>query len=191
MAAHTSLSDFVKEGGYYDLHSKRYESLNKMYGSRDIHSIFGNLGQDPNFEKINEHMIKRLGALPPDREQYRFMTAQTAPVPWDRAARSKESPVYDAELVSRTVQKARNEDIQEFDPRMLTANQPAVTSSGVRHYLNNESGLYADKGDAGNQIPFVYVKKETGQGIILAGHHRAAAALLRGKPLRARGVIGE
>jgi len=191
MSAHQHLTQHIKDLGFYDLHSKRYESLNKVYGSRDIHSIFGNLGEDPNFEKINEHIIKRTGSLPADREQYRYATSPTAPVPWDRAARSKEKPLYDAELVKHTVQKARNEDIAEFDPRTLSANQPAITSSGVRHYLNNESGLFADKGDVGNQIPFVYVKRDTGQGIILAGHHRAAAALLRGKPLRARGVIGE
>ena len=191
MAAHQHLTQHIKDLGYYDLHSQRYEKVNKVFGTRDIHNLFGNLGEDPNFEKINEHMIKRLGALPPDREQYRYMTAPTAPVPWERAARSKEKPLYDAELVGRTIQKSRNEDIAEFDPRQLSANQPAITSSGVRHYLNNESGLFADKGDVGNQSPFVYVKRDTGQGIILAGHHRAAAALLRGKPLRARGGIGE
>lgn len=187
MAAHEHLSDFIKKTGYYDLHSQTYQRVNSLYGAKDIKTLFGNLGEDPNFHAINEHIKRRTGSIPPEREQYRYITHPKTTVPWDRAQKGS----FDKELVERTIAKPRNEDIEEFDPRLLSANQPHILSAGVRHYMTNEPGLFADKENAGNQLPFVYVKKDTGQGIILAGHHRAAAALLRGGTLRARTVKGE
>lgn len=191
MAAHEHLSQFIKDAGFYDLHSQTYQRLNELHGSNDIHKLFGNLGEDPMFHTINEHIRKRTGSIPPEREAFRVLTHATTTVPWDRFAKTKESAVYDKELVDRTINLPRNENVEEFDPRLLTANQPHILSSGVRHYMTNQPSLYADKGQVGNQLPFVYVKKDTGQGIILAGHHRATAALLKGQPLRARTVIGE
>lgn len=187
MAAADHLSEFIKQAGFYDLHSHTYKRLSGLYGAQDIKAVFGNLGEDPNYHVINEHIKKRTGEIPPEREQFRYITHPKTTVPWDRAQKGS----YDQELVEHTVRKSRNEDIGDFDPRLLSANQPHILSAGVRHYLTNQPELYADKENVGNQLPFVYVKKGTGQGIILAGHHRATAALLKGKPLRARTVLGE
>lgn len=191
MAAHQHLSQFIKDAGFYDLHSQSYQKLNSLHGSNDIHALFGNLGEDPTFNAVNEHIKKRTGSVPPEREAYRYATQAKTTVPWDRFAKSKEGAGYDKELVDRTINRPRNENVEEFDPRLLTANQPHILSAGVRHYMTNQPSLYADKENVGNQLPFVYVKKDTGQGIILAGHHRATAALLKGQPLRARTVQGE
>lgn len=78
---------------------------------------------------------------------------------------------------------------QAIDPRWLHMSQSSVTSSGVGYYLGSdwlESGrTFADQHKAGNRFPLVYEHGGLGQRIILAGHHRAAAALASGRPLHA------
>jgi len=65
---------------------------------------------------------------------------------------------------------------------------------GVVHYLGTvfrEQGTtYADHNDPGNADPVVLVRERDGAHLLLAGHHRATAALLRGVPLLARLVGG-
>ena len=79
---------------------------------------------------------------------------------------------------------------QHIDPRWLKQTQSGVTLPGVRYYAEDptyhETGeTYADKGDIGNKYPVVYQHSDWGVRLILAGHHRAAASLALGKPLRA------
>jgi hypothetical protein len=79
---------------------------------------------------------------------------------------------------------------ENVDPRWLHMSQDAVTSHIVRHYAENpeyrETGMtHSDQGNVGNRIPLVYQRAEHGDRTILSGHHRAAAALAQGKPLRA------
>ena len=78
---------------------------------------------------------------------------------------------------------------EAIDPRWLHMSQSSVTSSGVGYYLGDEwkrgGETYADQGKAGNKHPLVYEHSGLGQRIILAGHHRAAAALAEGRPLHA------
>lgn len=124
----------------------------------------------------------------------------TAGVPWPAASRSKLHQDYDKSLVHAELSRPVSgpEGLKEIDPQTLHATQPKVTRGGVSHYLEGDyekSGqTFADRGNVGNQFPFVYTRTHsvTGhvQNIILSGHHRAAAALLRGKPLLARHVFG-
>jgi hypothetical protein len=99
---------------------------------------------------------------------------------------------YDQELVTKTL--SAPPQLRSFDPRTLSATQPSVTRAGVAHYMQGgeyeRSGqTFADQGQAGNQYPFIYSRKECADcpetHMILAGHHRATSALLRGEQLHA------
>jgi len=83
----------------------------------------------------------------------------------------------------------------EVDPRLLRATQGGLDREGVVHYLGtvfHERGItYADHHDPGNADPVVLVRERDGAHLLLAGHHRATAALLRGVPLLARVVGGD
>jgi hypothetical protein len=80
------------------------------------------------------------------------------------------------------------------NPRQLRATQGGLDREGVVHYLGtvfHEQGLtYADHDDPGNTDPVVLVRERDGAHLLLAGHHRATVALLRGVPLLARVVGG-
>jgi hypothetical protein len=117
-----------------------------------------------------------------------------AGVPFPMARRQKSAMFYDPAVVREELQRKPN--LVDVDPRMLKSTQPNITRAGVQHYMGEEyrrtGQTFADRGNLGNQFPFVYSRKrdhET-EHLILAGHHRAAAALLQGKPLRARRVEG-
>lgn len=80
---------------------------------------------------------------------------------------------------------------------MRRSHYPVSPRSGVSYYLGNHlrrtGRTFADQDNAGNQYPFVYSRTcPTGRldEILLAGHHQAAAALLKDEPLRARRVEG-
>lgn len=106
--------------------------------------------------------------------------------PFRSASRTRGEPLFDQELVDRALADARL--LRPVDPRVLHSTQPSVTREGVRYYLGQEydrTGVtFADQFDRGNINPVVY-KNKRGQYIILSGHHRAAAALLRGRTLDA------
>lgn len=78
--------------------------------------------------------------------------------------------------------------LQSVDPRTLSATQGNITRAGVRYYLGQKyenSGMtFADNDRPTNRVPMVY-RRSNGENLILTGHHRAAAALLKGEPLRA------
>lgn len=83
----------------------------------------------------------------------------------------------------------RADQFADLDPRDLHATQPMVTRAGVGYYLNEDtyrrSGrTYADQYDVANKYPVVHLHGD--DLVVLSGHHRAAAALLVGEPLRAR-----
>lgn len=79
------------------------------------------------------------------------------------------------------------------DPRELLATQGGLDREGIRFYLGPaypDVGLtYADREDPGNADPVVYVRARDRAHLILAGHHRATVALLRGQPLLTRLVV--
>lgn len=123
--------------------------------------------------------------------------------PWPQPAHLKHLDDYDRELVRQTL--IRPPKLQEVDPRELRRMQPSVTRGGVEHYMADEyhrTGRTYEAGERrGNEYPFIYqrdpnpINPDSGiENLILAGHHRSAAALVQGKPLRAiivRGPWGE
>lgn len=86
--------------------------------------------------------------------------------------------------------------MEEVDPRSLRASQRGLTTAGLEHYYNQPGRDFADLYDktrsSSNLLPLVYRSTDAGypHNILLSGHHRAAASLLRGMPLRARVVTG-
>lgn len=113
------------------------------------------------------------------------------PAPWPRAPRSKVRQSYNKEIVAQELRSPAS--LKEVDPRQLHATQPSIRHEALAHYMEddfNRSGIpYADKANIGNKFPLVY-EREDGINMLLSGHHRAAAALLKGEPLRARRVQG-
>lgn len=122
-------------------------------------------------------------------------------VPFPDAGKSKTHRNYDEQAVGESLRRNPPE-LVDIDPRTLHASQTRVTKGGVDYYSNPEnyerSGeTYADQGQKANQFPVVYTREEPSgvtRNIILSGHHRATAALLQGRPLRAvnpRGGFGQ
>lgn len=109
-------------------------------------------------------------------------------VPLPQAPRRKDRHLYDKEKV-RSLIGSKDAPTKDYDVRTLHATQPHVTRAGVKHYMEKgeEGGTYARGG--GNAKPTVY-EREDGVNILLSGHHRAVAALLKGKPLNARYTKG-
>lgn len=113
--------------------------------------------------------------------------------PWQQAGRRKDLRDFDSALVQAVVNAPEHHHMQDVDPRILRATQGSLIRPGLRHYLGDRyertGETYADMHLAGNRRPIVY-RREDGQHLILSGHHRAAAALLQGRPLQAVVVSG-
>jgi hypothetical protein len=79
-------------------------------------------------------------------------------------------------------------DIHDLDPRELTGTQHGLQGGAMSHYLKHSYGenakLFDNSQGSGNDRPVVvgFMKRK----FIMSGHHRAAAALLKGEPLQAR-----
>jgi hypothetical protein len=123
------------------------------------------------------------------------------PVPFDSATRLKKRASYDPSIVQDALIRERRvpgTGVEDVDPRILRATQPSVLRPGVMHYMSGDyertGRTYADQGKLGNDVPVVYRRNDpernTSQAVLLSGHHRATAALLRGQPLRAIVVDG-
>lgn len=115
--------------------------------------------------------------------------------PWPRGHSYKDIQDYDTDLVSKTLQAPPQ--LQEIDPRDLHSTQRGIIRSAVEHYVGpeyHETGqTYERRADnEGNRFPVIYRREahpraysSDPQNLILSGHHRAAAALVQGRPLRA------
>jgi hypothetical protein len=112
--------------------------------------------------------------------------------PFPSAKRTKSDPsYYDTEHVKREL--AKPVELSDTDPRILSSMQNGLTREGVRFYMESkeyfETGrTYADRDKVSNQYPIVYHKRSTGESILLAGNHRAVAALLQGRTFKARHI---
>lgn len=76
----------------------------------------------------------------------------------------------------------------EFDPRRIDyASQPGITKAGVEHYMDHPDEPFSGAGakKPGNIDPVIFHDLDTGKNTILSGHHRATAALLSGRTMRA------
>jgi hypothetical protein len=173
----------------YDLSGPTNPTAHRAFGSNTIYSIFGKQGENPLFERYGKAQAERLGD---DPEEWRYQTADKTHVPWEVAAKSTSGTSYDKDLVQEEL-SSPSTHVAGFDPRKLHATQPWVVKDPTRHYLRQGTSgkLYADQHTVGNYMPFVYVHRNTGQMRLLAGHHRATAALIKGQELPARYVIGE
>lgn len=111
----------------------------------------------------------------------------TTPAPFPRAGRSKRRHDYEKPAVKEAIESGVP---QPVDPRKLSSTQPSVTRGGVEHYMGDEykrtGETFADQSNPGNKFPVVYVRQtEPPEALLLSGHHRATAALLRGEQLDA------
>jgi hypothetical protein len=126
----------------------------------------------------------------------RLIPGSQTQTPFPRAGQRKGQHSYDEEAVHKVLRNPP--ELRDVDPRTLHSTQPAITRAGVKHYLSGEyekSGTtFADQGNVGNRFPVVYRRSREGtdqvDDILLSGHHRATAALIKGQPLRARVVEG-
>jgi len=167
--------------------------VTKAYGSRDPGTVFGRWTEtDPaKIEQYKKYLETnpRAAASGLTLEKLTSGYHPVGSVPWEKTDRY--AP-YDKELVGHVLNQDNTpETVRDFDPRALHANQPSLVSPHFLHYFEGKEGLASDKDQRGNAMPFVYIQKSTGIHRILAGHHRAAAALVKGEPLRARFAIGE
>lgn len=82
----------------------------------------------------------------------------------------------------------------DIDPRTVQASQPGLQGAAIRHYLTvpyEATGELFDKTrNASNDWPVVFKDVGSGELIVLQGHHRTTAALLAGRLVRARVVLG-
>lgn len=112
-------------------------------------------------------------------------------VPWQQSSRLKHQPLYDTDAVRALLTGPQH--VVPIDPTELRATQPFITRAGVAYYLTRVYELtgttYADQHSRANRFPIISTSPN-GQRVILSGHHRCAAALLRGQPVWARSTPG-
>ena len=123
-----------------------------------------------------------------------------APVPWKQPIMRRDRQTYNPEVVRNELLQpvSREHGLVPVDPRHLQATQPHLVRAAVEHYMSDQfkqtGQRFADQHNVGNHHPFVYSRQRDNADepdeILLAGHHRAAAALLKGEPLMARRVQG-
>jgi hypothetical protein len=136
--------------------TEAYDRVRSLHGAGRIEAVFG-----------EHHLI--------------------AEPPWPRAAGNKRRRGYDPQVVQEVLRRAPV--LHEVDPVTLHSTQPRITRAGVDYYLGGQyertGTTFADMHDAGNRYPVVY-ERDDGKNLLLSGHHRGTAALLKGEPLRAR-----
>lgn len=187
------LSD-TQLGEIYEQHANRVTpKASRAYGTGSIYSLFSKQGLNPLYERYAKPRVEALGL---DPAEYMHSIADRETIPWNRAplGSAKKSIPYDKGLVSSELSHPiREARVKDFDPRHVMGTQPWILSGATRHYLEGgrNAPLYSDQDQVGNQMPFVYVHKGSGELRLLAGHHRASAALIKGEPLTARYAIGE
>lgn len=118
-----------------------------------------------------------------------FGASPSAPVPWPNGGKTKRGLPYDPERVNSVLRQPPN--LVDVDPRHLHATQSSIVREHTNFYMGDEyertGNTSADRANVGNRFPVVY-RHEDGRNLLLSGHHRASAALLKGQPLRAREV---
>ena len=124
------------------------------------------------------------GCGDPDRL---FGAHPRASAPWPRAPRRKHQPAVDLGAVAALVQSPVA--LRDVDPRGLWSGQPWVLREHVSYYRTGRwertGETSADRFSELNQYPVVF-DDHRGRPVIVAGHHRATAALLAGRPLTVR-----
>jgi len=110
-------------------------------------------------------------------------------LPWPAAPRLKRVPLLTAEVEAAL---RRPPVVCDVDPRLLHATQPWVVHQHAAYYRTGEwertGRPSADRSRGANRWPLVS-RDCAGRLVLLGGHHRALAALVEGRPLRARVVF--
>jgi hypothetical protein len=109
--------------------------------------------------------------------------------PWSQAGKRRDRQDYNPDVVRAALLHPQGHQMVDVDLKTLSATQPSVTRSAVQHYLEHpdyeETGTtYADQNNAGNRRPVLYAR-EDGTNLLLSGHHRATASLIKGSQFRA------
>ncbi len=130
---------------------------------------------------------KGLNALFPDDGDG---PAPSVTTPWPSASESKDRKTFDEDLVARSITHPHEFPTEELDPRELRARQPKLLRQHVKSYMDGTRDQDAQDSRLGNDVPRVYHRTDDDQKIILSGHHRAAAALLKGEPFHAKIIRG-
>ena len=120
-----------------------------------------------------------------------FKGAPKIAAPWPRRGGLRGVPRVDPALVAGVL--ASPAVLAEVDPTTLNANQSWIVAEHVAYYLTDQwhvtGRTSADQWEIMNRFPLV-LPDYRGRPTIMAGHHRAAAAMLRGEPLVARVTPG-
>ena len=120
-----------------------------------------------------------------------FKGAAKTIVPWPSAGRRKGEPRTPVANVEHLLTAPPR--LHEVDPRTLHASQPWVLRTHAGYYLTGEWELTgrtsADMHSSANRYPTF--AERSGQLVIITGHHRSLAALIRGQPVLARIVAVE
>lgn len=107
--------------------------------------------------------------------------------PWRSARRLKGQPLIEPATVAAVL--AGSPYLADIDPRQLRCTQTWVLHQHVAWYLTGEwertGTTSADRDKAHNRYPLIY-QDQWGDLVIAAGHHRSMAALIEGRPVRAR-----
>ncbi len=108
-------------------------------------------------------------------------------LPWRRAPQRRGEPLVSAKAVQALLMGSPF--LTDLDPVQLCATQTWVVRSHAPYYLSGtweQTGTTsADRHLASNRYPLVLVDA-AGNRLLLASHYRALAALVQGRPLRAR-----
>lgn len=117
--------------------------------------------------------------------------------PWQKAGRQKKTGLLlpDEEDAVATELRRSPPMLRDVDPRALHSTQPSIVQHHLSHYMGSRYDLTgetsADSDNIGNRFPVILNRPSRSQRVILSGHHRATAALLKGRPLRALYVEGQ
>jgi hypothetical protein len=150
---------------------------------RDLHGL---TRRSPMIQAKPQHLEGRTAELygTGDIDEV-FNGAATTVPPFRPASRRKDEQLFDRDVVAEALSGRTR--LREIDPRVLHSTQRGITRDGVDYYLGDEfsktGATYADQNNPGNRHPVLYRHERSGQWLILGGHHRATAALIKGEPL--------
>jgi hypothetical protein len=136
---------------------------------------------------IHHTISERVRRLHGCRDLAAVFTGDRALVPWPRAPRIPGSA--QERQAAFAAMLAGPPHVADLDPRILFANQPWVVRHHAAYYLTGRwertGTTSADRHLDANRYPLVHLDP-AGRHIILGGHHRSLAALVEGRPVRAR-----
>lgn len=143
--------------------------------TRTLYGVGGDMGQLAAFGRAHAFHSETGQA-----RTYTFSPTARLFLPGSAAARR--------EVPAEAMHGSNHWQVEPMDPRELTGTQDGLQGAALSHYLSDDyrkGGHLFDKSrGADNDIPTVVGFQR--RKFLMTGHHRAAAALLKGEPLQAR-----